>query len=232
MKMKIKIVWITVMIAVVLSGCSTRVFSPGPTGLIGPQGNLVQNEPLGPVSPNIIVIESKGNLVVEEYDLVGFEEIEIGSLMEVVISQGEGFNITTSIEEDAVPYLQVSLEGKRLRIGLDPSQAYQTDEASLLATITLPELSTLIVSGVSHVTLDEIRCVSTLDIVVEGVSSVDGQVSGCDLDIQVSKTSNLQLAGTANQVSVSIETVSKVDISSLDFQYLEYEADGTSELIQ
>ena len=233
MKAKIfMILWITVILTGGLVSCSTQSFGPGPKSPIGPQGNLGPNEPPGPSSGDTIFIESKGNLVVEEYDFVGFEEIEIGSLMEVEISQGVNFNVTTSVEEDAVPYLQVSLEGKRLMIGLDPSQVYKTDGATLQATVTLPDLTNVIVVGVSHVTLDDIQYLNPMNIEVEGVSSLDGQISGCDLNIQVSSTSNLQLAGSANQVTVSVEGVSKVDLSSLEYQSLEYQTEETSELIQ
>jgi hypothetical protein len=230
MKMKVKnflIFWITVMIAGVLIGCSTQNFSPGPKDPTGPQGDL---DPKG-TSSDAIVIESKGNLVSEEYYFTGFEEIEVNSLMTVEIFQGESFKVTTSVEEDAVPYLQVSLEDKRLHIGLDPSRSYHTNNAKLLAKITLPYFTTLMVDGVSHVILKDIQCTHAVEIEVKGVSSLDGQINGCDLNIKVSDTSKLYLAGSAQDVTVSVTGISKVDLSSLETQHLEYKADEASKLI-
>lgn len=230
--MKTRIHLITVLISVCLVGCSTQSFGPGPKGPIGPQGDLGPQDSPGPSVSDAITIANNGSLVFEEYDFVGFDEIEISSLMDVEISQGETYQITTTVVEDAVPYLQVSLEGKRLRIGLDPSQAYNINQATLHASITLPHLLTLTVSKISHVTLDDFQCAKSMGIVVSEVSSLDGQINGCDLDIQILNTSELTLTGSANHVMVSLALVSKADLSSLEVQHLDFESDLTSQLIQ
>jgi hypothetical protein len=227
----LSILWILVVVVGSLVGCSTQNFSPGPKDPIGPQGNLGPNEPLGPSSSDAVVIESNGNLVSEEYNFTGFEEIEINSLMTVEISQGEGYEIITEVEEDAVPYLRVSLEGKRLRIGLDPSKGYNTNNATLRAKITLPYFAALIVDGVSHVMLKDILCTHAVDIEVKGVSSLDGLIDGCDLSIEVSNLSKVTLDGSAQDVTVNAAGLSEVNLSSLEVQNLEYEVDETSELI-
>ena len=232
MKAKIFLIfWITVILGGGLASCSTQSFGPGPKGPIGPQGNLGPNEPLGSSSSDTIVIESNGNLVFDEYDFVGFDEIEIGSLMEVEISQGETYRITTSVVEDAVPYLQVSLEGKRLRIGLDSSQTYNISKVTLRAEITLPELTVLIIDGISDVKLEDFDCTHPLDLEVTGISSLEGHITGCDLSIETSDLSKVKLNGLAGNVFIKGSAISEVDISSLDFQELDYEMDETSELI-
>ena len=213
---------ITGMIATNLMGCKTLDAGPGPQGPIGPQDSI---------SPDAIVIENTGRVVSQEHPYTGFEEIEVNSLLEVEISQGEGYQIITEVEEAALPYLEVSLEGGRLRIGLDPSQGYHTKQATLQARITLPAITALIVDGVSQVTLQDMHCSGAVDLTVRGVSTLDGRISGCDLQIEVSDTSTVELEGSAQQVTVQVTGVSVVDLSGFEIEDLSSDKDQTSQLI-
>jgi hypothetical protein len=225
------LVCILALIAVLLIGCAAQDLGPGPKGPIGEMGDPGPADPPGPSSGDTILIESKGVLVSEAHNFTGFEEIEINSLLTVEISQGESYEITTEVEEDAVPYLQVSLEGKRLRIGLDPSQAYNLNTATLRAEITIPKLTALIVDGISHVTLKDFNCTHTMDLEIKGISSLKGEISGCSLNLDVINLSKATLNGSVQDVTVNAADISEVNLSSLEMQNLESKIDDSSELI-
>jgi hypothetical protein len=227
----LSILWILVIIACALIGCTTTNSSPGPISPVGPQGPVGPQNIEGPPHDDAIVIENKGRLVSKEYSFTGFEEIEVNSLMTVEISQGEDFKIITEVEEDAVPYLEVSLDGKRLSIGLDPSQAYSMSNATVRAKIMLPEMANLIVDGISHVTLKDFKCTNSGSLVVKGISSLEGMINGCDLLLDVSNLSKVLLSGSAGVVTVRATDISEVDLTSLEMQNLESVIDDSSELI-
>jgi hypothetical protein len=231
MKTNILSLAIAVLVAGVLTGCTTQNFSPGPNGPIGPQGNPGPDGDIAAASGDTIVIESEGNLVSAEHAFTDFDAVEVNALMTVEITLGESYEIITEVEEDAVPYLQVLIEGGRLRIGLDPSLGYSTNNAALFAKITLPSLRSLVVDGASHVILEDIQCTRALDIEVTGTSSLDGQIYGCDLSLEVSDVSTVSLAGSVPSAVVSISGVSSVDLSALEAQNLDYEVDQLSELV-
>jgi len=95
----------------------------------------------------------------------------------------------------------------------------------------LPKLTTLIVDGISHVTLKDFNCTQSMDIEVKGISSLEGEISGCSLNLDVINLSKTTLDGSVQDVTVNASDLSEVDLSSLEMQNLESVVDDSSELI-
>jgi len=89
----------------------------------------------------------------------------------------------------------------------------------------------LIVDGISHVTLKDIQCTKVMDIDVKEISSLEGQINGCDLNLEVLNLSEVALEGSAKNVTVIIADLSEVDLSLLEVQNLVSEVDDSSRLI-
>ena len=230
--MNIKRLYVTltmVLITNILIGCTSRQFSPGPQGPVGPAGD-VGADSVGPASSDAIYLDDSGNLVTETHDFSGFDEIEITSMLEVEISQGDRYHVLTEVEENAQPYLQVSLAGKKLVIGLDPELAYNTSDAVLRAMITVPNLRKVAAGGVSSGSLMDFQCSGSIVIEVTGVSEFEGQISGCDLNLIVTDSSTLTLRGSVQDVGLKATGASKVDLSGLMIENLESDLDLTSQL--
>jgi hypothetical protein len=165
------------------------------TGHVGPQGPVGPQPLHGTPAANLIVIEDSGEVATSEYDLAGFEGLEIGWGFDVDIRQGESFRVVTRVEKNAVPYLQVAQDGHTLKLGLDPAKTYHMINITLEAEITMPRLTNLVVDGGSDVTMRGFQSAEALDIVVDaGGSLLGGSGSAGDLTVVASASGEVDLA--------------------------------------
>jgi hypothetical protein len=229
------ILWITVIVAFGLLGCSTTEFSPGPKGPSGPQGSQGDVGPqggLGPSSENAIHIESTDVLVKVEYPLSGFSEIEVSDFFEVQIRQGEAYRVMVEAEETIAPYHEFVVRGETLHIGLNPSFTYNIESTSQRVEVTLPTLTGVRVSSHSTVTLDGFETEESLQVVVTDFSTLRGSISAGVVEVEVTNHGELILSGSASQVVGAVTEFSDADLTGLRAADIDIDSDSFSTLEQ
>jgi hypothetical protein len=178
-----------------LLGACGKTPDTGHVGPVGPQGSVGPQTIVGTPPKGLIVIENSSQIVTEEYDLAGFEGLEIGWGFNVDIRQGEGFRVVTRVEKNAAPYLHVAKEGHMLKLGLDPTNAYHNVNIVLEAEITMPRLTDLVVDSGSDVTMRGFESAEALDIFVSSGGSLRAESgSAGDLTVVASASGEVDLA--------------------------------------
>jgi hypothetical protein len=229
MKMKAKIVLITCITVIVLSGlfgCSTAEFSPGAKGPLGPQGEL------GPSSENAIDIKSSDVLVEIEYPLSGFSEIAVSDLFEVEIRQGEAYRVLVEAEETIAPYHDVTVRGKTLHIGLNSNYTYNIESTRQRVEVTLPALTGVRVSDFSTVTLEDFETEESLLVSATDFGKLNGSITAGEVEVEVTNHGELILSGSASQVVGEVTNFSSADLTNLEAAALDINTDSHSSLDQ
>lgn len=122
-------------------------------------------------------------MVTREFDLSGFDKVDVRQGFTVDISQGDTFGVVIRVDDNLVQYLQVVKEDSTLKIGVDRDRIYVN--ATLQAEVTTPELSRLTLREGSHAT-------------------VSG--SGGDLTIEASGGSGADLSAFAVESATAVAT--------------------------
>ncbi len=176
-----------------------------------------------------------GPAITRDFSFTGFNNIQIGSGIEAIISPSADYKISVAVPQSLDQYLDVTQSGQTIRIRLNLN-AYSGSHP--VATITLPEIHTLdfsggssgkilgfksahdlslMASGGSELTLD-IECAkTTFDL--SGGSLVKGKISFTDATINASGGSRLEIDGKGNNITaIDASGGSRVIIPNISVQ--------------
>jgi hypothetical protein len=160
------------------------------------------------VWPGVLI--GSGNLETEEYAFANFTRVEISSAFEFEIKQSSSYSINVTADDNVIDYVQVSQDGQtlRIRLGTVPSLRLVT----LRASVAIPQLHGLTVSGASRGTVSDFSSSEGLNITVSGASRVTGDITAGDVKFDISGASTIQLEGSANDMVASVSGASRFNL--------------------
>ncbi|NIM94134.1 MAG: hypothetical protein GTO18_10540 [Anaerolineales bacterium] len=176
----------------------------------------------------VVEIPATGDIVAENYDLVGFNEVEIVGFFEAEVTQGEDFKVLVEAERALIPYLEIRVRGSRLFVGLKSDVQFNFEDASQRVELTLPALVFARIGNHSDLHLTSFEATEMLRLEVVDFSTLGGSVEAKKIQVEVSDHSSLTLAGSASQVMGDVSDFSSADLNRLDVAEVELEVDGKS----
>jgi len=84
----------------------------------------------------------------------------------------------------------------------------------LRASVTMPQLHGLTVSGASRGTVSDFSSTEDLDIAVSGASRVTGNITAGNVEFDISGASTIQLEGSANDMVASVSGASRFNLDA------------------
>lgn len=155
-------------------------------------------------------IEGSGVVVTESFDLGGFDEIRVSSAFEVDVEVGPEVSVVVRADDNLIEHLEVEVDDDRLRLGLDESLRNGTLEA----TVTLPSLRGVDISGASEVTIIGIDA-ADLDVEISGASEVTASGQAAALRLDASGASDVRFETlVVDTARVDISGASDIDLSN------------------
>lgn len=149
-------------------------------------------------------VAGKGNIIDDQYHFSDFNAIDVGSNIEIEIDPLNIYTISVRTYENLFDYLDISQSGKTLKIRLKPIISYHN--LNMKATITLPELRDLTLSGGSHGSAKGFKSAQDFNLTESGASSLD-------IDIE-SGSSHIKLSGSSQVTGHLISADSRLEVSS------------------
>jgi hypothetical protein len=199
-----KTIMIVVAIVVVVAAVATVIALRGwPGGLVG-----------------------SGNLETEAYDFTDFTHVEIGSAFEFEIQQSSSYEISITVDDNVMDYVQVSQVGQTLKIGL--GRFGPIGLVTLRASVAMPQLSALTVSGATRGTVSGFSSAEDLDIGVSGASRVTGDITAGNVDFEISGASTIQLEGSANDMDATASGASHLNLDDFIVNNADVNLSGAS----
>ena len=198
-----KAIIIAAIVAAVAVTCTVLVLRGWPGGLIG-----------------------SGNLETEEYAFTNFTEVEISSAFEFEIQQSGSYNISVTADDNVMEYVRVSQVGQTLKIGL--GTVTWLGPVTLSASVTMPQLSGLTVSGASRGDIYDFSSTEDLDITVSGASRVNGDITAGNVEFDISGASTIQLEGSADDMIASVSGASRFNLGGFTVNNADVNFSGAS----
>jgi serine/threonine-protein kinase len=156
-------------------------------------------------------IVGSGKSAVKEWDIAGFTGVEIRSTFRARIQKGDGFKISTTADDNVLPYVRVSKDGTTLKVGLQENQHYEL-KTRLEVEIMLPSLTTLDLGGASEGTLSGFRNEKEVKLKVGGASKLDGSLTVDRGEFLAGGASTLVLAGSAKSARIVVGGASQLKL--------------------
>jgi hypothetical protein len=169
-----------------------------------------------------------GNVVTEEFDLSGFDRVEVSNAFDVQIRQGDDFSVTARVDDSVVEYLEIVQQGDTLRIGLKPHTYTMVNVETLEAEVTMPELRGLEVSGAGIVSLAGFQSSEAFYADVSGASSLHGDLRTGGVRFDVSGSSDAQLSGSGEDLVMNVSGASSVDLAEFPVGDADIQVSGAS----
>jgi hypothetical protein len=157
------------------------------------------------------VLVGSGNLETEEYTFANFTGVEISSAFEFEIRQSSSYSINITADDNVIDYVQVAQDGETLKIRLGTVPGLRL--VTLRASVTMPQLRGLTVSGASRGTVSDFSSSEALDITVSGASRVTGDITAGDIVFDVSGASTVQLEGSADNMVAVVSGASTCNLA-------------------
>ena len=173
-------------------------------------------------------LTGSGRVVTIKGDFTGFDRLEVSNAFQVEVEQGDGYHVTVRIDDSLEEYLLLDRQGDTLRIELEPGHTYNLGGATLKATVQMPELVGLGLSGASRATLEGFESTKPLDVHVSGASQLRGEIEVGAGQLKASGTSQIRLVGSGRDVTIDASGASQVDLSRFEVDDAEIEASGAS----
>jgi serine/threonine-protein kinase len=177
-------------------------------------------------SANSAIIGS-GVPATKAWDIDDFSAVSIGSTFQAQITQGERYKITTSSDDNLIPFIKVVKEGKTLKIGLEPNKSYRP-KTPLTAEVVLPVLDALETGGASRATLKGFRSDRNLKLSLGGASTIDGSIEAGGAEVRVGGASTLALSGSARVATVSAGGASRLKLGDFPLKVCAIVLEGAS----
>lgn len=183
------------------------------------------------------LITGSGTLETVEFEYSDFSKLEAGYSFKVDVSSSESYNVSITVDDNLLDYLDVRKSGDTLIISLD--SAYNYRDTTQLATITLPHITELILSGSSGADIGAFSSSDPIYFGFSGSSSADlenlkagdasfrlsgssrasGNVQVSDCEIDLSGSSTITLDGSGDDLSADASGSSRLLLE--DFQVID-----------
>jgi hypothetical protein len=159
----------------------------------------------------------KVSYVTNTYDLKAFNGLAVSSVVDVRLKKSNNYNVQISVPDVIEKYLVVKVEGSVLKIGVKnvpTSITRRLRDWSIIADITMPELTSLEMSGANKFHCTDAFNIGnkTFDLELSGASKITClRFSAVRFGADISGASNLNITANTSIADMDISGASKCE---------------------
>ena len=175
-------------------------------------------------------VTGSGNLETRTMDYSDFTRLNVGHAFQVTVTRADSFSVSLTLDDNLYDYLVIERSGSTLQVRLKWGTYLH---ATQKATITMPDLRVLDLSGASRadvsgfsssdslifdlsgassLIIDDVTAGKT-NLDVSGASRVSGSMEIADGDFDISGASTVELDGTADDITVDASGASSANLA-------------------
>lgn len=162
---------------------------------------------------DMVVLEGSGNVETITEDFIGFNRVEASQSFDVSITQGDEYRVVIKADEEFVDYLDITKRGNTLDIDLKDEFSYRILDGVLEASITMPELVLVRLSGASDGMIAGFDSNDRFEADISGASSLTGDLGAGDIILSLSGASELSGDYSVDNVDLSATGASRIQLS-------------------
>ena len=170
-------------------------------------------------------ITGSGNVVTKTLDFRDFRAVEAHNAFTVDISRAEAYAVQVTADDNLFDYLDVYQIGETLVIGLKKGSY---SRGTWRATVAMPDLARLDVSGASRATVAGFASTDGVDFEVSGASKLVGRLQARRVALDVSGASTAELGGAAERLELEVGGASHAGLGDLAVDEARVRVSGAS----
>src|SRR5262249_46766748 len=161
------------------------------------QATATPNETGSPQTEEVVTdtdreqIVGSGKPLTKEFKIADFDSVNIPSVFEVEISQGDPFPVPVTADDNLFDYIKAAKEGTTLTFALDSKDKSIQTKERLKAKVTMPSLRNLKINGAAKATLSGFKSSPEVSIEVNGASALKGSLETKKITLKVVGASHI-----------------------------------------
>lgn len=144
--------------------------------------------------------KGSGNLVKQDREVSMFTEIEAGSAFEIILEQGEPLKVTVETDDNYLEKITTTVRDNRLVV----ESSGLKNPTAMKVYITMPDLTSLDLSGAARLDSKEEFTVNNLDIDASGASKVNMNTNAQQINSDISGAAKVNLEGKTNTLDADV----------------------------
>lgn len=159
-------------------------------------------------------VTGSGDLTIAERTVSGFDSISLEGTGRAIITQGASESLSIETDDNLLSYIESEVEGGRLHLRWSRDTLLRPSEG-ITYRIQLRELQSIEASGAGSFEIESLET-DSLRVSFSGASrlSID-DLQAEDLDLELSGAGDIELAGRADQVALTISGLGSYNASDL-----------------
>ncbi len=171
-------------------------------------------------------IKGSGNAVTQELPISDFTKVEAGNSFKVTVTRADRFNVQVKADDNLIEHLDVRKDGDTLVIRLKSGKS--TRNATLEAEVSLPELTSVKLTGASKGTVRGFASEGEFRAELSGASKLSGEIQAAHTDVRLSGASSLKLTGSSPSFSLKGSGASRAIMEDFAINSAEVHLSGAS----
>ena len=180
---------------------------------------------VGSSQPEAIV--GSGKMSTKTWDISDFSRLQIRSSFDAKITKGKTFKVSTTADDNILPFVRVTKEGTSLVITFEKGHNFTMMKAPE-AEIVLPVMARVELSGASAGHLDGFDSEKEVEIAVSGASKLDGSLAAAKARFDSSGASLVSLIGKADSADVLAQGASHLKLAEFPLKQADLDLSGAS----
>lgn len=172
-------------------------------------------------------IRGSGKIVTKEIKAADFTTVAVGSVFSATITQGDAFRVTITADDNLFPYIKAEKKDSEFRVSLDGKDK-SFHNTTLKATITMPRISGLKVSGASQTAIKGFKNLKSFRAEISGASKLKGDIEANEVRLQVHGASGMKLSGSAKSAVLILDGASNLQLSEFRIDRADVRISGAS----
>ena len=169
-------------------------------------------------------ISGNGKVVEDVRDISGFTGVIVSSGIDVLLSEGDHFEVRVEADENLIEVIETKLNGSMLEVGTD--RVNIRNAKSKKVHVTLPKLAKLKISSAGDCHGQTAFHCDDLDLGISSAGDLTLEVEARRIDLGISSSGDAKLAGKADVFNVSMSSAG--DLYAYDLQAGEVKVDVSS----
>jgi len=173
-------------------------------------------------------IVGSGKALTKEFKIADFDSVDIRSIFEVEIIQGDAFHVSVTADDNLFDYIKTAKEGSTLAFSLDSkNKSFHTKER-LKAKVTMPSLRNLKIDGAAKATVSGFKASPEVSIEVSGASGLKGNLETKKIMLKASGASHMKLTGSAKEAKLDVSGACHLDLGDFSVDRADVHLSGAS----
>lgn len=170
--------------------------------------------------------KGSGNITEKTYPVSSFDEMEIDGVFDIHLTQGDKESVRLSIDDNLLPYVQVSNDGGKLIVKWEKARNESDNNVHSNLYITLKDLTRLELHTVGKLQTTNTLRTKSLEMDLHHVGNSDMELDCGQLEINYSGVGNITLSGRAKTADIRCNGVGSLKAFGLAVDVLDLDNNG------